>query len=70
MIGLGISMDPLADWQGESVQGYLGIAAKIVETVAFEVAEEVPAHKVQDLLALVCAIEAAAEALQAQQRHS
>lgn len=69
MIGLGIGMDPLTDWHGTSVQGYLEIAAKIVETVAFEVADGVPAHKVQDLLALACAIEAAAEELLVHHRH-
>lgn len=39
---------------------YLTTAAKIVETVAFEIAQERDAKKTEELLALACAIEKAA----------
>lgn len=39
---------------------YLDVAAKIIETVAFELAPHESAQKVEDLLALACEIEQAA----------
>ncbi len=39
---------------------FLETAAKIVETVAFEIAERRDAREVEQLLALACAIETAA----------
>lgn len=40
---------------------YLATAAKIVETVAFEIAQQREAKKTEELLALACAIEKAAD---------
>lgn len=40
---------------------YLRIAARIVETVAFEIAGDVPAQTVAEVLALACEIEKKAE---------
>lgn len=47
----------------EGLEDYLQAAAKIVETVAFEMASKGSASSVQELLALACGIEQAATRL-------
>lgn len=44
---------------------FLRVAAKIVETIAFETAQHRDAKKTEQLLALACAIEEEAEAMAA-----
>ncbi|MDC0135370.1 hypothetical protein OAI26_01660 [Sulfitobacter sp.] len=45
---------------GEIYAQYLLMAAKIVETVAFEIAQQAPAKTVGELLLLACQVEKAA----------